>query len=105
MREDKNKLADDILFPRVPKEEEIKLLIGSDQSWKLVTGEILRSEEIPGLVALYIKMAQHLQGPVGQPNLLSGRSQVMVCMLRASGRIEEESMAATLPSFWDLNSM
>lgn len=56
MRDDKKKQADDILFSGAPSDQvTIRLLIGSDQFWKLVKGEIL-SEEISGLDVIDTKM-------------------------------------------------
>lgn len=73
-----------MLFPGVPTEAGIGLLIGSDQLWKIITGQIMRSEEVPGLVAIDTKIGWTLQGPTQQGSQ-GNKIQALLCVPRANG--------------------
>ncbi|KAH6943827.1 hypothetical protein HPB50_000121 [Hyalomma asiaticum] len=52
LREKRFQLADEETLPRGSGEKGISMLIGSDQLWKILSGDIIRSMEVAGLVAV-----------------------------------------------------
>ncbi|KAH7958678.1 hypothetical protein HPB49_004287 [Dermacentor silvarum] len=52
LREQSYRLADDQTVPRGCGEKGISLLLGSDQLWNILSGDIIRSTEVQGLVAV-----------------------------------------------------
>lgn len=99
MREDKKKLADGVLFAGVPTEAgmELYLLVHTNyRNWS-------QEKSLEGKKHKY--WSRSTPERAGQPKFLSDRSQVIICILRVSGRIEQESTFATPHSFWELYSM
>ncbi|XP_037518120.1 uncharacterized protein LOC119394892 [Rhipicephalus sanguineus] len=97
-------LADELTIPMAQAEPGISLLIGSDQIWKVITGEVIRSQEIEGLVAINTILGWTLQGPVKKRSFVQSTSRVMVCVLRTDIRSQSE-INDDLQSFWTLDVM
>lgn len=82
----------------------ISLLIVSDQIWKIITGEVIRSQEIEGLVAINTILGLALQGPMKKRSLVQNPSRVMVCVLRTDIHTQE-NINDDLQSFWNSDVM
>ncbi|XP_077531316.1 uncharacterized protein LOC144143434 [Haemaphysalis longicornis] len=97
-------LADQLTVPRGCAEKGINLLIGSDQLWKFVSGDIIRSTDVQGLVAIKTTLGWTLQGPAKNTSFVDGTSEVMVCVVRVQAEakgVEHD----VLEFFWSLDAM
>ncbi|XP_042147986.1 uncharacterized protein LOC121046466 [Ixodes scapularis] len=104
VEEDGRRIADALLFPGVPAEEGISLLVGSDQLWRVTGDQVLRCEENQKLVAISTIFGWTFQGPVSHHSSLSGNANSMVCVLRV-GPAEKEDVGDVLRGFWELESI
>lgn len=98
-------LADDTVVPEVQVTPGISLLIGSDQVWKILTGEVVRCKESEGLVAVNTKIGWTLQGPSIPKGILTSASTLMVCVLNTQTLTEDEITYELLKAFWELDAM
>lgn len=98
-------LADDTVVPEVQVTPGISLLIGSDQVWKILTGEVVRCKESEGLVAVNTKIGWTLQGPSIPKGILTSASTLMVCVLNTQTLAEDEMTSQLLKAFWELDAM
>ncbi|KAH6925633.1 hypothetical protein HPB50_008081 [Hyalomma asiaticum] len=89
LREQRFQLAHEETVPRGSGEKGISMLIGSDQLWKIVSGDIMRSAEVEGLVAVKTTLSWTLQGPVKKTSFVNGASEVMICVLRVQAEEAE----------------
>ncbi|XP_049519544.1 uncharacterized protein LOC119446773 [Dermacentor silvarum] len=105
LREQSYHLADDQTVPRGCGEKGISLLIGSDQLWSILSGDIIRSTEVQGLVAVKTNLGWTLQGPTMKTSFINGTSEVMICVLRVQAGEVKGSDRSTLESFWSLDAM
>ncbi|XP_037528030.1 uncharacterized protein LOC119405253 [Rhipicephalus sanguineus] len=105
LRERNYRLADEQTVPRECGEKGISLLIGSDQLWKIVSGDIIRSTEAQGLVAVKTTLGWTLQGPVTKTSFISETSEVMICVLRVQAEESKGLEQNILECFWTLDAM
>ena len=82
---------------------EVDILIGSDQYYKLVTGEVI--QQCNGLTAIRTRLGWVLSDPVH--GLLQEISVNLVSthVLKVDGYQLQESLDSQLKGFWDLESM
>ncbi|KAH6925072.1 hypothetical protein HPB50_000294 [Hyalomma asiaticum] len=78
LRQQGFQLADEETKPRGSGDKGVSMLIGSDQLWKIVSGDIIRSTEVEGLVAVKTTLGWTLQGPVKKTSFVNGTSKVMI---------------------------
>ena len=94
-----------IEFAEADNEKKIDLLIGSDLYWSFVTGNILKSGESGGLVAVGTKFGWILSGCVG----VGGKTQIVNFVSRAisEARIggQKDGLESQLKRFWKLESL
>ncbi|XP_064469553.1 uncharacterized protein LOC135384272 [Ornithodoros turicata] len=96
-------IADDMLVPGVKHEGGIGLLIGCDELWKLLTGDVRRCENNEKLVAIETVFGWTFQGPSSVSGYCAERSTTAVCVLRAGvGTLTEDDI---LTKFWELESL
>ncbi|KAH6931295.1 hypothetical protein HPB50_023494 [Hyalomma asiaticum] len=81
------------------------MLVGSDQLWTIVSGDIIRSTEVEGLVAVTTILGWMLQGHVKKTSFVNGTSVVMICVLRVQDEEAQEPEESMLVSFWTLYAM
>ncbi|KAH7967190.1 hypothetical protein HPB49_023425 [Dermacentor silvarum] len=86
-------LADDKNFLEAETENGLKLLIGADHLWKIMTGEVVRSKEVQGLAAINAALGWTLQGPSRQKAFLDCDANVMVCVLRLETISDNETLS------------
>ena len=79
------------------------ILIGSDQYWSLLTGEILKSSSGP--VALNSHIGWILSGPAAVKARRTQRATMTTHVLRVDGVSEERCLDRELHSFWKLESL
>ena len=83
---------------------EVDILIGSDQYYKLVTGEVI--QQCNGLTAIHTRLGWVLSGPVhGLSQEISSVNLVSTHALKVDGYQLQESLDSQLKGFWDLESM
>ncbi|KAH7980509.1 hypothetical protein HPB49_016808 [Dermacentor silvarum] len=105
LREQSYRLADDQTVPRGCGEKGIILLIGFDQLWNILSGDIIRSTEVQGLVAVKTTLGWTLEGSTMKTSFINGTSEVMICVLRMQAGQVKGSDQSTLESFWTLDAM
>lgn len=69
-----------------------------------MSGDIIRSTEVQGLVAIKTTLGWTLQGPAKNTSFVDGTSEVMVCVMR----VQTEAKGVehdVLESFWSLDAM
>ena len=71
-------IADEKNFLEAETETGISLLIGADHLWKITTGDVIRSTEIPESVAINTAFGWSLQGPSRQGDC---NTNLVVCVL------------------------
>ncbi|XP_037528593.1 uncharacterized protein LOC119405834 [Rhipicephalus sanguineus] len=86
-------------------ENGLSLLIGADHPWQVISGEIVKSAEVPGLVAIDTAFGRTLQGPSQQKAFLDCDSSLMVCILKVQAIGDDETTSQILQSFWQLEAM
>nr|XP_037291952.1 uncharacterized protein LOC119188043 [Rhipicephalus microplus] len=86
-------------------ENSLSLLIGADHPWQIVSGRIVKSAEVPGLLAIDTAFGWTLQGPSHQKAFLDCSSSLMVCILKVQAFVDDESASQILQSFWQLEAM
>lgn len=86
-------------------ENGLSLLIGADHLWQVMSGEIVKSAEVPGLVAIDTAFGWTLQGPSQQKAFLDCDSSLMVCILKVQAIGDDETTSQILQSFWQLEAM
>ncbi|XP_064463122.1 uncharacterized protein LOC135374046 [Ornithodoros turicata] len=96
-------IADELLFPDIPAEFGVSLLLGCDQLWKLTTGKIRRSASTSGLVAIETSLGWTFQGPTSAYGG-SSDSNVMICVLKTGVYLQDET-ATSLRTLWELESI
>ncbi|XP_064479339.1 uncharacterized protein LOC135392562 [Ornithodoros turicata] len=96
-------IADDLLLPNVTTEAGIGLLIGSDEMWRVLTGEVNRCNGNESLVAVGTVFGWTFQGPTTTTSHCTEQSTVAVCVLKAGVMMQEENDA--LKKFWELESI
>ena len=87
------------------KESQIRpeILIGSDQYWTLLTGEVMKSEG--GLVALNSRLGWILSGPVAVKKAVCNQAALITHVLRVDGFVGNKNLKRRLRSFWDIESL
>ena len=81
---------------------DVDILIGSDQYWELVTGEICRGSHGP--IAINTQLGWVLSGPVNSPSLDASTS-LITHTLRVDGLPQNcQRLDDQLKSFWELES-
>ncbi|XP_064465012.1 uncharacterized protein LOC135376442 [Ornithodoros turicata] len=98
-------MADAVLFPGVPKVLGISVLIGGDQIWQFLTGEIKRSRTNEGLVAMNSKLGWTFLGPSTVRGLVARQTKGMICVLRASPKPELGLLSDDSKRFWELEKI
>ncbi|XP_064488370.1 uncharacterized protein LOC135400468 [Ornithodoros turicata] len=96
-------IADELVHRNVPSEVGISLLIGCDQMWKLLTGELKRCDRNEKFVAISTVFGWTFQGPATLDCRLSKETTTAVCVLRVGGTQHQES--DVLKRFWELDSI
>ena len=79
------------------------ILIGSDQYWKLMTGEIVKHEQGP--IALSTRLGWILSGPVSEREGALPHTTLVTHVLRVDGINENKSLDKELHSFWNMESI
>ena len=79
------------------------ILLGSDQYWTLLTGEIIKSDDGP--VALNSHLGWMLSGPVVVRESMNQKAVLVTHVLRVDGITESRSLEKRLHSFWDIESL
>ncbi|XP_064469989.1 uncharacterized protein LOC135384731 [Ornithodoros turicata] len=97
-------IADDVLFPNVTSEVGIGVLIGCDEMWKLLTGDVTRCEENDSLVAVGTVFGWTFQGPAAVTSYCTEQTTTAICVLRV-GVAAAEPEPDILTRFWDLESI
>ena len=83
---------------------EVDILIGADQYYQLVTGEVLHEHN--GLTAIHTRLGWVLSGPVSGMSLKdTSTNLVMTHTLFVDTYQPQESLDHCLRQFWDLDSM
>ncbi|XP_042148992.1 uncharacterized protein LOC121837441 [Ixodes scapularis] len=95
-------IADRLMFPAVAAQPGISILIGSDQMWGFMTGEVTRSKTCSTLVALNTKLGWTFQGRTSILKSQKNHSNLVVCVLQITGT---EQVEGALRSFWELESL
>lgn len=95
-----SELADELEYTGL---KEPQILIGSDQYWKLLTGETVRSENGP--VAVHTRLGWVISGPVDirakEPNTAS----LVTHILKVDSELEKRRLEKQLGKFWELESL
>ena len=78
-------------------------LLGSDQYWTLLTGELIKSTS--GLVVLNSQLGWILSGPVAVKEAMSQHTALITHVLRVDGMIESRCLERELHSFWEIESL
>ncbi|XP_064488292.1 uncharacterized protein LOC135400377 [Ornithodoros turicata] len=98
-----NFIADDLLFPNVRSEGEIGLLIGCDELWKLVSGEVKRCKSDGRLVAVESVFGWTFQGPTTVTSYsTTDSSTTAVCILKVGVGTSDDDI---LKRFWELDNL
>ncbi|KAH7945140.1 hypothetical protein HPB49_007148 [Dermacentor silvarum] len=105
LREQSYRLVDEQTVPHGCGEKDICLVIGSDELWTILSGDIIRSTKVQGLVAVKTTLGWTLQGPTMKTSFINGTSEVMTCVLRVQAGEAKGSDQCTLESFWSLDAM
>ena len=79
------------------------VLLGSDQYWSLLTGEVIKGEQGP--VALDSSIGWILSGPALVKGAVSQRTTLVTHVLRVDGVSEHRSLDKALHSFWNVESL
>ena len=83
---------------------EVDILVGADQYYQLVTGEIIHERN--GLTAIHTRLEWVLSGPVyGMSQSTTSANLVMTHALSVDVYQPQESLEHRLKQFWDLESM
>jgi len=85
---------------------EVDILVGLDQYWKLVTGEVVHC--LNGPTAVYTRLGWVLSGPVqGSPSGTSSVNLITTHSLRVDAYQQqtESALEGQLKMFWDLESL
>lgn len=98
-------VADAIIFPGVPQIDGISLLIGSDQMWKILTGEIRRYHGNTGLVAMNSMLGWTLQGPSTVRSFTARQTSNMVCVLRTNVDASLEDSENYWKRLWEIENV
>ncbi|XP_064462604.1 uncharacterized protein LOC135373310 [Ornithodoros turicata] len=98
-------VADAVIYPGVPEVSGISVLVGADQIWQLLTGEIKRSRANCNLVAMNSKLGWTFLGPSGLRGFVARQSKGMVYVLHSNVGQECFPSAADWKRFWELESI
>ncbi|XP_064469749.1 uncharacterized protein LOC135384478 [Ornithodoros turicata] len=98
-------VADAVIYPGVPEVSGISVLVGADQIWHLLTGEIKRSRVNCNLVAVNSKLGWAFLGPSGLRGFVARQSKDMVCVLHSNIGQECFPSAAEWKRFWELENV
>ena len=79
------------------------ILLGSDQYWTLLTGELIKSTSGP--VALNSQLGWILSGPVTVKEAISQHTALVTHVLRVDGMTESRCLEKELHSFWEIESL
>lgn len=82
-------IADVVSFPGVPQVDGISLLVGADQMWKLVKGEIRRYGPNGAIVAINSKLGWTFQGPTTERSLIARQDCNHVSVLHVGTLAED----------------
>ncbi|XP_077535930.1 uncharacterized protein LOC144148229 [Haemaphysalis longicornis] len=93
-------IADELLHPDVITRGGISILIGSDQMWKIMSGEFVRSQENQAMIAINTKLGWTFQGSSTELTATATTSRTMVCVLQA----DVTQCDDILRSFWEAES-
>ncbi|XP_064475321.1 uncharacterized protein LOC135389185 [Ornithodoros turicata] len=96
LRREGHLIADDVLFPSVNCEAGIGLLVGSDELWRLLTGDVKRDKQDDRLVAIDTVFGWTFQGPSRLGSECTERSTTAVCVLRMGCTAEEQDVIKKL---------
>ena len=92
--------ASDIEHPSQIKPD---ILLGCDQYWSLVTGEVVKSELGP--IAINTHLGWILTGPVAIREITAMHATLITHVLRVDGVSENKGLEKQLQSFWNLESL
>ena len=79
------------------------ILLGSDQYWTLLTGELIKSTSGP--VALNSQLGWILSGPVVVMEAMSKHTALITHVLRVDGMTESKCLEKELHSSWEIESL
>ncbi|XP_064462301.1 uncharacterized protein LOC135372760 [Ornithodoros turicata] len=100
LRRQREYIGDDMLYPNLQCENGIPLLIGSDEMWKLLTGQVKRYPGDERLVAIGTVFGWTFQGPSPSVRSYTDNSTTAVCVLKIGVATEQEP--DILEKFWKL---
>lgn len=69
------------MVPQECESQGMDLLIGSDQLWTIVKGNVIRSKQVQGLVAIKTLVGWTLQGPYRKPSPANQTTTGVTCVL------------------------
>ena len=92
--------ASDIEHPSQIKPD---ILLGCDQYWSLVMGEVVKSELGP--IAINTHLVWILTGPVAIREITAMHATLITHVLRVDGVSENKRLEKQLQSFWNLESL
>ncbi|XP_064464686.1 uncharacterized protein LOC135375989 [Ornithodoros turicata] len=98
-------VADVVSFPGIPQVKGISVLIGSDQMWKLLKGEIQRYGPNDEIVAINSKLGWTFQGPTTERSLIARQACNYVSVLRVSTLSEDLRCDQLLERFCSLEGV
>ncbi|XP_064470264.1 uncharacterized protein LOC135385017 [Ornithodoros turicata] len=97
-------IADRVMFPSVPRETGLSVLIGSDQLWKIVKGNVQHDQNNSAIAAINTSLGWTFQGPTKTRSSVSEQSDTLICVLRTAVEIEDDTSLA-LRRYWDLEHL
>lgn len=95
-------LADGLRFPSF--HQDISLLIGSYQLWRILGKGITWDEKHKGLLSIEIVLGWTFQGPVNGDEPVHTHTQAYVCVL-TNCCMSDEGVTLELQRFWQLESL
>ncbi|XP_037528988.1 uncharacterized protein LOC119406321 [Rhipicephalus sanguineus] len=94
-------VADELAHASVITQSGISVLIGSDQMWRVLTGEVLRCEDNDSLIAMNSKLGWTFQGRTTFLTSQCATTRMMVCALKTQV-VESDEFLRT---FWELEHL
>ncbi|XP_064469624.1 uncharacterized protein LOC135384348 [Ornithodoros turicata] len=104
LRERGMDIADRVLFPSVHRDTRISVLIGSEQLWKIVKGNVQHDQNNSAMVAIDTSLGWTFQGPMKTMSSVSEQNDTLICVLRTAVDTEDDTSLA-LRRFWNLEDL
>lgn len=95
---------DELFFPGMPSLPGISMLIGCDQWWKIMTGQVQQCLNDEKMAAINTSFGCTFQGPIPLQSSFTCGTTMTICKLTV-GVFESKQVESTLHSFWDLESV